>query len=478
MRLQRVGVGLGATLGLASIMTVGLVVATEQGAGAHVKWFSNFDFRDPPRTLGEVIDVGFLALLALAAVVIGALPAVDRWLETIAPYQAVNEWLNDRRHYSIDVVRYSMAAVLLITWANEALLTPELAEPIEWVGWLEFWLAIALLSGRGNQVAGVGLFVLWAIGVYQYGAFHMLDYLHVLGIGGFLLLRGEEREEVRGLALPVLYLSVGFSLMWLGFEKLVYPEWSFAILDSRPVLRLGLPAEVFLDLAAFVEIGLGFLLIIGLLGRPLALVITIVFILTTIVFGRVEVIGHTAVHAALVVFLLHGPGRTYPAPIAIHRNLAARMSFAGVNFVLLTLLIGFLYAGAARAQFDDAVAADGPKPAPVEADDPAPDVVSVRLIDAPTGTDIEVILDGWTFVPPVDASTGAAIDVDDDAPAPTEGYGIVTVDGRTVARLDGAVAPLWSNFDDDSATLLLFSPEGRQLQVDGVPLRLTIEFDD
>ncbi|MEM9565442.1 MAG: DoxX family membrane protein [Actinomycetota bacterium] len=455
-----------------------LVITTmAERAAAHVKWFSDFDFRDPPRSFGEIVDTGFVVALVIAAVVIGALPALDRWLETNAAYQRVNGWLVERRHYSIDVVRYSMAAVLVITWASRALLTPELAEPADWVGWIELGLAILLLTGVGNRIAGAGLIALWLIGVFEYGAFHMLDYVHIIGIGGFLILRTEDRDDVRGLALPVLYVAVGFSLMWLGFEKLVYPDWSFAILDTRPILRLGLPAELFLDAAAFVEIGLGFLLIIGLLGRPLALTITGVFIVTTLVFGRTEVIGHTPVHAALVVFLLHGPGSTYPAPIAIHRDLQARTAFAAVNFALLTLLTGVLYTAAARVQFDDAVAEQGPKPAPIDAGPAAPTVRSVERETTPTGTDVVVELDGWRFVAPTTDGAAVVTAPDPDEGPPTEGYGVITVDGRTVARLDDDRSPLWEDVDGD-AFLHLFTVDGREVQVDGEPLRLPIDLSE
>ena len=285
-------------LGTALVVVIAGLAAP---AAAHVKWFSDFDFRDPPRPFGDVVDGRFLVLLTLAALAMGVLPVIDDRLDGSALYRSINAWLAARRHHSVDVVRFSMAGVLLITWASRALLTPELAEPADWVGWIEFALVLLLLWGRANEIAGAGLVGLWLIGVVEYGAFHMLDYLHIIGLGVFLIVRAVPSLEVRGLGVPVLSLTVGFSLMWLGFEKLVYPEWGLAVLDTEPILRLGLPADFFLEGAAFVEIALGFLLVIGLLGRPLAVVITGVFVLSTLVFGRVEIIGHTPVHAALVL---------------------------------------------------------------------------------------------------------------------------------------------------------------------------------
>ena len=109
--------------------------------------------------------------------------------------------------------------------------------------------------------------------------------------------------------------------MWLGCEKLVYPEWVNYLLEQKPLLTLGLDRDFFRVASAFIELGLGFMLIIGLFGRSLSVTITLVFFLTTMVFGKVEIIGHTLIHAALIVFLLEGPGHGFRPPAALHRTL-------------------------------------------------------------------------------------------------------------------------------------------------------------
>jgi len=88
------------------------------------------------------------------------------------------------------------------------------------------------------------------------------------------------------------------------------------------------------------------------LGRPLGLIVTLVFFTTTMVFGKVEVIGHTHLHAALIVFLLNGPGRIYPAPIDIHNRMTWRVAFAAVNFVLLLAIFLGLYSFGANATYE------------------------------------------------------------------------------------------------------------------------------
>ncbi|MDW3179272.1 MAG: DoxX family membrane protein [Acidimicrobiia bacterium] len=326
----------------------------QQGALlGHVKWFSDFDFGDAPRVLGDLFTPTLIGLVAASTVVICTLVLIDSRLNGLGWYGAVNEWLSAHQEHSDVILRAAMAAVLLVSWENRALLTPELQEGTAWVGWLQFVLAIALLIPRTSRWAGAGIGLLWLVGVFEYGAFHMLDYLHYVGISVYLFLSGHPKDALRGVALPALYSTVGFALIWLGFEKLVYPEWALHVLEENPSLLLGMDAEFFLQGAAFVEISLGFLLIIGLLERPLAAVITLVFFTTTLIFGRIEVVGHTPLHAALVVFLLRGPGTLYRPPIELHGRRRLKVAFAAVNFVLVLSLIGVAYTASAQSQFDD-----------------------------------------------------------------------------------------------------------------------------
>ena len=116
---------------------------------------------------------------------------------------------------------------------------------------------------------------------------------------------------------------------------------------------MGLDIRFFLMAAAFVEFSLGYLLIINLLQRPLALVITLVFFTTTMIFGKQEVIGHTPLHAALIVFLLEGPGATFAPPIALHRRMGLRTAFAAVNFLLLLAVMTIPYAYGARRAYQE-----------------------------------------------------------------------------------------------------------------------------
>ena len=119
-------------------------------------------------------------------------------------------------------------------------------------------------------------------------------------------------------------------------------------------LALGIPLDTFLIMIAVSELALGFLLVIGLLGRPLGLVITLVIFTTALSFGKTEVVGHTIIHAALIVFLLEGAGNYYRAPIDIHRKLRLRVAFASVNFVGVAVVIFSAYVYWSRLTFERA----------------------------------------------------------------------------------------------------------------------------
>lgn len=291
--------------------------------------------------LGEILSPLFFALLGLTLA--GLLIAVylDRRLSQNAAYRQIVVWFDSRREFAPLVLRIGLGMTLMLAWAGDRLLTPdlELSSPV--VGWAQFVLALLLIFPRTTPLAGLGTLILYGIGIIEHGAFYMLDYFIFVGAGVYLMVYSSKNSSISSLRIPALYFSVGFSLFWVAIEKIIYPQWGLDVIAATPELALGLDPSFFLLSAAFVELALGYLLIIGLLERPMAVLITLVFFTTTLIFGKTEVIGHTIIHAALIVFLLEGTIRgVYPAPINIHRSLSWRLAFAAINFVLLlTVLI-------------------------------------------------------------------------------------------------------------------------------------------
>ena len=411
---------------IAGALLLGLILPNT--TFAHVKWFSQFSFLDEPRRFVEILTPVYLSMVVLTVIVIGVMVYLERTLSAQPWYSNLNKWLSDRQQYSMLIMRIAMGAVLLINWASDAVLTPELGAPNPWFAWLQFILAIGLMFPKTTWLTGGGLLVLYLLSAFEFGIFHMLDYMHYVGIGIFFLVGGSDNERIRGLALPALYATIGFSLIWLGYEKLVYPDWALYLLEQNPQLTLGLNPVFFLQSAAFVELALGYLLIIGLLERPLAATITLVFFLTTLIFGKLEVIGHTPLHAALIVFLFNGPGAFYKPPIAIHERLNWRIAFGMTNFLILMVIFGLAYTGSARWQYDTAVANLAINPAIMDLSDQPipPEIIDLKAFENGEGNWIlNAEINHWAFTPEL---VGGPV-------FPSQGYATVYDNGQPVGRM-------------------------------------------
>lgn len=335
-------------VGLATaILAFAAVGFFASSAAAHVKWFADFDYTTPPQTIADLTSSTFWSMFALSIVTLLACVALDQRAANVRSLQNLSNWLESKNQWSLLVMRVATFATLLVAWQMGTLFAPELVVNNVGIERLQFAVILLLLGRSTTILAGAGLAAIWFYGAYRFGIFHMLDYVNVLGAAYFLMMRPMANPWMRASALPVLYASLGFSLMWLGCEKLVYPQWVNYLLEQQPILTLGLDRDFFRVASAFIELGLGFMLIIGLFGRPLSITITLVFFLTTIVFGKVEIIGHTLIHAALIVFLFEGPGHLFRPPAALHRTLGMRLAFAGVNFTIVLFAMLWAYTNAA-----------------------------------------------------------------------------------------------------------------------------------
>lgn len=345
----------------ATLVTVALAALLPSSANAHVKWFSDFTYADRPRTLSEVVSPTFWALAVLSILVIASLAYVDQWLRATRLPQALDAWFENYRDDAMTVLRVGAGATMLMAWQAGTLLAPELPAVSEALGWTQFGVVLLLLLPATVPIAGALLGGLFLYAAVRFGVFHLLDYAFYLGIAFALITSRARREKVRALGLPALYLTVGFSLFWVALEKLVYPQWALYVLSHHPNLTLGVPLEFFLLGAAFVELSLGHLLILGLLGRMLALTITIVFLITSAVLGgKVEVMGHTPVHAALIVFILQGAGHRYRPPFLAPKSLPGRALLSGGTFAALLGVLLFAYQAGAEYQRELARSGEGP----------------------------------------------------------------------------------------------------------------------
>jgi hypothetical protein len=398
-------------------------------AHAHVKWFSEFSYADQPLTLKDAGTPTFWGLVLLSIATIAALVVLERLANRARWYKAIDGWLSQFRGSGVVVMRIGAFATLLLSWQAGVLLAPELTEPAEWIGWLQFVAALLLLFRPTVPAAGLIFIGLYALGVAQFGMFHMLDYPLFLGVGYFLLVSQAKSVRLRESGLPVLYFTLGFCLMWLAAEKVVYPQWALYILQGHPELTLGLDHRFFLVSCALIEFSLGYLLVVCLFERPLALTITLTFFLTSSVFGRREVIGHTIIHTALIVFLIEGPGTQFKPPIKFTQRLWQRLALSVVGFAALLPAVLVPYAQAAQWKYRQTVAHTVGVHQPVEVGDalPTPTVSLEVFKDSESGWNLHVETTNFRFAPELAGRPHM----------PGEGHAHLYIDGRKAARIYG-----------------------------------------
>jgi hypothetical protein len=319
-----------------------------------VKWFSDYSYTHPPLSLSEIATPVFWGLFALSVVSLPLMVWLDKVAEKSQTYLSVNAWLDQYSANGPLIMRVAMGGVLLMSWQNDSIIAPEISIPSPLWGWAEFAMILFLFFRKTTWIAGLGIIAFWIMGIGNYGWFHMLDYVVYPSVGLYLILSYLHVEKLKNLDLPVIYSGLGFSLCWVAFEKLVYPHWGLSVLAQAPALTMGLDHTFFLTSCAFVEFTLGYLLIICLLHRPLAIIVTLVFFTTTCFFGKMEIVGHTILHGALLVFIVKGPGQYYQAPIRFHRSHWMRSLFAMVNFVLLFALMAYPYQVMSQKTYEEA----------------------------------------------------------------------------------------------------------------------------
>jgi uncharacterized membrane protein YphA (DoxX/SURF4 family) len=395
---------------------------------AHVKWFSDYGFDQPPLELSALYGPTFWGLFALSIVSLPLLVFLDRLAEKSHVYHSLNTFLDQYSANGPLIMRVTMGAVLLMSWQADSIIAPEIPIPSPVWGWLQFLLALCLLFKTTTFLTGIGVVFFWLMGISNHGIFHMLDYVVYPAVGLYLILSYVKNERVRHLNLPILYSGLGFSLCWVAFEKLLYPFWGLSVLAQAPSLTMGLNHEFFLLSAAFIEFTLGYLLIICLLHRPLAAVITLVFFITTSFFGKTEVVGHTILHGALLVFIVRGPGDYYQAPIRFHKSAWLRSLFAMVNFVVLFFILAIPYQSLAKSVYVKAMSKRSQQIHPrieIPVGEQVPTIELKVAADERGGWNLQIITTNFTFTPQkVGGKDGAY-----------EGHAHLFIDGKKVGRI-------------------------------------------
>jgi uncharacterized membrane protein YphA (DoxX/SURF4 family) len=313
------------------------VICTPLLAAAHVKWFT--EVTPEKETIENIISPFFMTMSILIALLLAVLPQLLPIVDNLRITKRIDRFLDGYRISSRYILKYGTAVALIIQVWSGTVFAPEFAIPNQTVRFA-LWLAILLLLIPVHYATKAGAIVLLGLFIYQLaqsGLFHMLDYGFYLAIIGVLLVG---KTKLADWGFPFLYLGTGLSLCWVAAEKWVYPAMSMDIIVQHSVPTFGFPPETFVVMAAFIEFVVGYLLIVGILNRLLAFVLTLIFISTTMLFGYTEVIGHFMIHIVLIIFIIEGVS-FYQPPIKIHNTRISQVVFVFLNFIftLATFLL-------------------------------------------------------------------------------------------------------------------------------------------
>ncbi len=301
---------------------------------AHEKWF--YDASLHPIRWAAVFRPGALAAIGAAL----ALTAAAWYLwhargrrDVIPGPEALGaDDLGRVRFYSLVplILGVHLGLPLIVLGVSGTLFSPNnplSGSSLHWVGLAEIGLSLCFLYGGLTRAAGIGLALVWLLGVAFMGLEPMMENLHYLGFAGFFFLAGRGPYAVDPLlfprlapsprlvklAFPVLRIGVGLSLAVVAFtEKLANPELARAFLreyplNFTPALGIPLSDDVFILCAGATELLIGLFLIFGIFPR--AIIVTAWFFInvTLTVFLWRELLGHLPLYGAMGVLLIWTP---------------------------------------------------------------------------------------------------------------------------------------------------------------------------
>ena len=324
---------------LLAFLFILLVTLTPHFAEAHVKWFTKSMREKAP--IEEIITPLFMGTAVICVMLLVCLTIFVMKATNWSFFSKRERWLSGFRKHTLVLLRYGTVLALVIQVMSSVVFSPGYQINHTIITY-SIWITIALLlipDYKATKGAGLILLGLFTYLTAQNGLFDMLDESYFLSIIAVFLICETKWEKF---SIPLLYLGTGLSLCWVAIEKWVFPGMSIDIIANYHVPTFGFPPEIFIVLVAFVEFVIGYLFIIGLLNRILGFVVTVIFILTTTLFGWTEIVGHTMLHILFLIFIIEDTS-FYWTPLKIYKTQRERLLFVSINFILLLVTLLLVY---------------------------------------------------------------------------------------------------------------------------------------
>ncbi|TQR43289.1 hypothetical protein [Paenibacillus popilliae] len=315
-------------------------VGIQPGSGLylHVKWFAA-DHEWTPQAMSKVLTPTFLFWFSFTIVVLLLVSRYNAALERIPIVVKVHSFLNKLKRFHLLIMRVGVGIALLMQISTGSYLAPTLRIETWWVYALLIISLLGLLHRKTLFISGIALGVLYVKALANYGMFHMLDYMFYLGIIYYLLVANTRWSRS---GIPVLYVWTGLSLAWLAMEKLTLAKLACSLMHEYGIPSLGFTVEDFVLISAFIELGLAWAFIVGIMNRFTALLLTGLFLVTTTVFGFTEIIGHMIMHTILLIFLIVGRDG-YTTFLLSRRAPKLRSFFVVLHFTIMIFSMMTVY---------------------------------------------------------------------------------------------------------------------------------------
>lgn len=297
-RLRRV---LPVAAATAAAIMVNALVSTP--AAAHVKWFCAYNVAGQPRGLENVLCLDFELLFGLSVLALMSGCLCEGTIVGDFMMRSMDRATRLVRENIELIFRAGTGFFFIAIWAvGGILLTPELKTDSTLISAIQLGIAAGMLSRRTMPLSAAGIFILFAVGIWNYGIFHLADYPVFLGVALYLALMGLQRDFFGARPIDVVRWAAGITLMWASIEKWAYPEWSYPLLVEHPTMTLGFDPDFFMRAAGAIEFALAFALIwTPLVRRVGAIMLAGMFVSAVLEFGKIDLIGHT-----LIVVVLFG----------------------------------------------------------------------------------------------------------------------------------------------------------------------------
>jgi len=284
-----------------------MLLLLASAASAHVKWFETYEVAAEPVPISTTLSLPWFWLgLVLVLFFFVATTLLERRTPGLAATRGLDAVTGPLREHADAFLVAVLAAFFIALFAvGGTYLTPELKTDSGLVPWAQLVIALLVIPRRARPLAALAIVLLWAVTLRDYDLFHLLDYLALgLGLAGYLLLAGLPDGRWHERRFAVLRWGIALALIWSSMEKFMYPRWFLPLLEEKPFLAFGIPFGPYTTMAGVAEFALGF----GLLWTPLvrrlsALALFVLMFAAVYPFGRVDLIGHATILAALLVIL-------------------------------------------------------------------------------------------------------------------------------------------------------------------------------